>query len=166
MNRLIRLLTLGLVVVSAASTVPGAVSPDIVISQVYGGGGNSGAIYTNDFVELYNRGTVAVDVTGWTVQYGSSTGTSWQTTPLAGSIAPGKYFLVQELAGAGGTTALPTPDAIGTIAMSGTAGKIALVRSATTLTTACPTGGTIADLVGYGTANCSETAPTPALTNT
>ena len=54
-----------------------AVSSSIVISQVYGGGGNSGATYKNDFIELYNPGTTAVDVTGWTVQYGSATGTTW-----------------------------------------------------------------------------------------
>jgi ABC-type sugar transport system substrate-binding protein len=34
-----------------------AVSTDVVIGQVYGGGGNSGATYTNDFVQLDNRGT-------------------------------------------------------------------------------------------------------------
>src|SRR5215212_9571120 len=131
MNRAIRLLIAGLTFAFAASTVSRAVSPDIVISQIYGGGGNAGATFINDFVELYNRGTEPVDVTGWAVQYASSTGATWQTTPLVGVIAPGKYFLVQELAGTGGTTALPTPDAIGTIAMSGTAGKIALVRSTT-----------------------------------
>ncbi len=54
-----------------------AVSTSIVISQVYGGGGNSGATYKNDFIELYNLGSAAVDVTGWSVQYGSSTGSSW-----------------------------------------------------------------------------------------
>ena len=86
-----------------------AVSPDIVISQVYGGGGNSGATFKNDFIELYNRGSVAVNVTGWTVQYASSTGSSWQKTTLAGTIEPGKYFLVQEAQGAGGTVDLPTP---------------------------------------------------------
>ncbi len=43
-------------------------------------------------------------------------------------IEPGQYYLVQEAAGAGGTVNLPTPDAIGTIAMSGTAGKVALVE--------------------------------------
>ena len=31
-----------------------------MISQVYGGGGNSGATYTHDFVELYNNGKLAV----------------------------------------------------------------------------------------------------------
>ncbi len=166
MNRAIRLLIVGLVFIAAASTVPRAVSPDVVISQVYGGGGNAGATYTNDFVELYNRGSAPVDITGWTVQYASSTGATWQTTPLAGSISPGKYFLVQELAGAAGTTALPAPDSIGVIPMSGTAGKIALVRSTTPLAVGCPAGGDIVDFVGYGTANCSETAPTAALSNT
>jgi len=76
-----------------------AASPDIVISQVYGGGGNSGATYTNDFIELYNRGSAAVDVTGWTVQYASAAGGTWQTTQLSGTIQPGRYFLVQEAVG-------------------------------------------------------------------
>jgi hypothetical protein len=31
-----------------------AISTTIVISQVYGGGGNSDAPYTHDFVELFN----------------------------------------------------------------------------------------------------------------
>jgi predicted extracellular nuclease len=140
-----------------------AASPDIVISQVYGGGGNSGATLKNDFIELYNRGSVAVNVTGWTVQYASATGTSWQKTVLAGTIEPGKYFLIQEAAGAGGTVDLPAPNAIGTIAMNGTGAKVALVNNSTTLTGSCPT---VVDFVGYGGANCSETSPTPALSNT
>src|SRR5713226_9617459 len=86
-----------------------AVSSSIVISQIYGGGGNSGATFKNDFIELFNRGTATVSITGWSVQYTSSTGTSWQVTNLSGSIAPGKYYLIQEAAGTGGTTDLPTP---------------------------------------------------------
>src|SRR4029450_12353334 len=42
---------------------------DVVISQIYGGGGNSNATYHNDYVELYNRGGSAVDLTGWSLQY-------------------------------------------------------------------------------------------------
>ncbi len=142
-----------------------AVSPDMVISQVYGGGGNSGATFKNDFIELYNRGSVAVNVTDWTVQYASSAGTSWQKTTLAGTVEPGKYFLVQEAAGAGGTVDLPTPNAIGTIAMGATAGKVALVNNSTTLAGACPTG--LVDFVGFGSATtCSETTPTANLSNT
>src|SRR5512137_1852275 len=95
----------------APQQVAQAVSTTVVISQVYGGGGNSGATFKNDFIELYNRGISAVDVTGWTVQYASSTGSSWQKTILSGIIDPGKYYLVQEAAGAGGTVNLPTPNA-------------------------------------------------------
>ena len=91
-----------------------AASPDVVIAQVYGGGGNSGATLTNDYIELYNRGTTAVDLTGWSVQYASAAGTSWQVTAAvrqhrAGRRLPGR----QESAGTGGTDALPTPDATG-----------------------------------------------------
>src|SRR5664279_2876321 len=78
----------------------------IVISQVYGGGGNSGATLKNDFVELFNRGASPVNVTGWSVQYASSTGTSWQATSLTGTIGAGQYFLVQEAPGAAGTADL------------------------------------------------------------
>src|SRR5947207_7093447 len=86
-----------------------AVSADITISQVYGGGGNTGAPYRNDFIELYNRGTTSVTVTGWTVQYASATGSSWSKTALTGDIAPGHHYLVAESAGTVGA-ALPTPD--------------------------------------------------------
>ena len=102
-------------------------SPTLVISQVYGGGGNSGAKYKNDFVELFNRGTTAVSVSGWSVQYASATGSSWQVTTLSGTIQPGHYYLVQEAAGSGGTTNLPTPDATGSISMSLSSGKVAPV---------------------------------------
>ncbi len=143
-----------------------AASPTIVISQVYGGGGNSGATYTNDFIELHNRSDVAVSVAGWTVQYASASGTTWSSTALSGSIAAGGYYLIQQAAGTGGSTALPTPDVIGTIAMSASSAKVALVSSTTLLSGSCPTGGSIVDVVGYGSATCSETAPTATLANT
>src|SRR5438132_2778636 len=106
----------------------GSVS-SVVISQIDGGGGNSGAQYRNDFIELLNNGQTTVSLAGWSVQYASAAGTTWQATALNGSIAPGHYILVQEAAGAGGTTPLPTPDFTGSINMSATAGKVALVRS-------------------------------------
>jgi hypothetical protein len=143
----------------------------VSISQVYGGGGNSGAPYRNDFIELYNRGTTAVDLTGWSVQYAATTGTNWAVTPLSGSIAPGGYYLVQEAAGANlSAPALPTPDASGAIAMAAGAGKVALLN-VTTLTppgTACPTGAQVIDFVGYGTGtNCFEgPGPTATISNT
>ncbi|WP_242109249.1 lamin tail domain-containing protein [Luteimonas aquatica] len=150
----------------AAIGFAGAAQAQVTISQVYGGGGNSGATLKSDFIELHNNGTSAVDLTGWSVQYASATGSSWQVTTLSGSIAPGAYYLVKEADGSGGTASLPTPDATGTIPMSGTAGKVALVNATTALSGACPTGNI--DFVGFGgTANCAEgSAPTPAPSNT
>jgi endonuclease/exonuclease/phosphatase family metal-dependent hydrolase len=150
----------------AAAAPAWAISPNIVVSQVYGGGGNSGATYRNDFIELFNRGSTTVSVTGWSVQYASATGSTWQVTNLAGTIQAGKYYLVQEAAQGGGTQDLPTPDATGSIPMSATTGKVALVNSTTMLSGTCPTGANIIDFVGYGGANCFETAPTAALSNT
>jgi uncharacterized repeat protein (TIGR01451 family) len=142
----------------------------VVISQVYGGGGNSGATLRHDFIELRNNGPTAVDLTGWSVQYASSTGTTWGgRTNLSGSIPAGGFYLIQQAQGAGGTVDLPTPDAVGTIAMAGTAGKVALSRSTTALTGACPlTDANVADFVGFGSAaNCFEgSAPTGTLSNT
>lgn len=146
----------------------------VVISQVYGGGGNSGATWKNDFIELLNTGSAAVRINGWSVQYASSSGSSWSVTPIAAGssdvfLQPGQYYLVQEAPGAGGTKSLTAPDAMGTIAMSATAAKVALAGSTSALSGACPSGGTVKDLVGYGTANCPTAAnggTAPLLTNT
>ncbi len=55
-----------------ASAASGSGTGSIVVSQLFAAGGNSGASYTNDYVELFNRGTSAVSLTGWTLQYASS----------------------------------------------------------------------------------------------
>ena len=145
-----------------------AVSTTVVISQVYGGGGNAGATFKNDFIELFNRGATTLNLTGWSVQYGSATGSTWSPTPLSGTIQPGQYYLVQEAPGAGGSVNLPTPDATGSIAMGATAGKVILANVATPLSGSCPSGAAVVDLVGYGTtANCFEDgAATAAPSNT
>lgn len=150
-----------------------AVSPDVVISQVYGGGGNTGATYKNDFIELFNRGTTPVTITGWSVQYASATGNTWQRTNVSGVLGPGQYYLVQEGAGAGGTVDLPAPDATGSIAMGATAGKVALVTNQTNLTCgatigSCFPNAAIWDFIGYGTTanNFEGAGPAPAPSNT
>ncbi|MEP6920872.1 MAG: lamin tail domain-containing protein, partial [bacterium] len=110
--------------------LPLAPSTTVVISQAYGGGGNTGSTFRNDFIELFNRGTTPQLLTGWAVQYASATGTTWQVTNLTNvTLQPGQYYLVQEAQGAGGTTSLPTPDAIGTIALAAAAGKVALTNT-------------------------------------
>ena len=141
----------------------------LVISQLYGGGGNSGAQFTHDFIELFNRGTTTVDLSDWSVQYLGATGTStWSTTSLSGLLRPGQYYLVQENSAGANGAALPTPDTIGSITMAATAGKIALVSNKTPLSGSCPSGASIADMVGYGnTATCFEgSGPAPAASAT
>jgi len=66
-------LLIALLFAGALMVVPAArsASSDMVVSQVYGGGGNSGATYANDFVELFNRGASAVDLGAWSIQYAS-----------------------------------------------------------------------------------------------
>ncbi|HKR00189.1 MAG TPA: lamin tail domain-containing protein [Pyrinomonadaceae bacterium] len=156
---------------------------NLVISQVYGGGNNSSATFQRDFIEIFNRGTTTVNfaITPYSVQYASSGapfGTS-KTDLTSGTIAPGRYFLIQE---AGGTTTgapLPTPDATGSIAMGNTSGKVALVFGTTLLpeeicpgddgaTPFNPNNGAIVDFVGYGSVSCYEgpTGPAPAPSNT
>ena len=148
------------------SAAPAHAASDIVISQVYGGGGNSGATLKNDFIELFNRGNTPVSLAGWSVQYASATGSTWnnKTDLPAVTLQPGQFFLIQEAAGTGGTASLPAPDSTGTIAMSGSNGKVALVASTTALSGATPSG--YVDLVGYGSANHAEGSPAPALSNT
>jgi trimeric autotransporter adhesin len=130
------------------------------ISQAYVAGGNTGATFNQDFVELFNAGNTAVAIGGWSVQYASATGTAWAASPIpaGASIAPGQYFLMA-MATTGATgAALPTPDATGTSSMSATAGKIALVNTTTALSgsTAC-SNATVVDVLGYGsTATCAE----------
>lgn len=151
-----------------------AINSVVVISQLYGGGGNSGAVYHNDFIELYNRGTATVDLAGWSVQYASATGSTWGKQTLGGTIAPGEYYLI----------ALGSNDPTGTIGaplpaanidatsngfnMSATTGKVALVDNSVDLTGGCPitTSVQVQDFVGYGTANCREgTTNAPGPTN-
>jgi Bacterial Ig-like domain (group 3)/Lamin Tail Domain len=160
---------------SISLTVQFPAAPTTVkISQIYGGGGNSGATYTNDFFEIFNQSNAAVDISNWSIQQTSAAGAAWTVTrlcPVNGScvLGAGHYYLVQLAAGTSGTTPLPTADAVGTVNLGATSGKVALVANTITLPSiACPTGNGIVDFVGYGgsSANCSEASPAAAPSNT
>ncbi|HET8641675.1 MAG TPA: lamin tail domain-containing protein [Pseudonocardiaceae bacterium] len=156
-------------VVGAAAAAPSmAASPDVVLSEVYGGGGNSGAPYRNDFVELYNRGGSTVPLAGWSVQYASAAGTTWLVTALGGEIAPGTRYLIRLGSGGSSGAVLPAPDATGGTNLSATSGKVALVTSTAALGCGgnCDGAPGVRDFVGYGSANDYEGAPAPALSNT
>ena len=176
-RNLLSLSAIALALALAVSFLPAAhparaTSPGVVISQIYGAGGNSGALLNHDYVELFNRGTTSVSLSGLSIQYASATGTgNFSANPVAllsGTLAPGQYYLVQ-LAGGTNGSPLPAADASGTINMSATGGKVALVNGLTGL--ACNGSSTpctpaqlaqIVDLVGLDGANFYETAAAPA----
>src|SRR4029079_15611536 len=144
--------------------IVGDVVPPVVISQVFGGGGEPGAPFHNDFVELFNRGASPADLGTWSLQYATGTGTSWEVIPLSGVLQPGRYHLGQLATGGGGGAALPAPNATGTTNVDFAAGKLALLSTTTAQTGSCPASGVV-DLVGYGAADCFEGAG-PAPTGT
>lgn len=161
--------TVGVIAITPTSAAGNEPSHDLVVNEIYGGGGNSGAKYSHDFVELANRGKDTVSVDGWSVQYHSrDSNGSWQVTKLSGKIKPGKLYLIQEAKGAGGSAGLPNPDATGTIPLAASSGTVALVHDTHALTChgsdTCSSGAV--DLVGYGNATISETAPAAGGSNT
>jgi hypothetical protein len=157
----------------------------VVVSQVYGGGGNTGAPYTHDFVELHNRSsTASVSLANWAIyrtfdtSAGATGSSAWRKQVLSGTLPPGGYFLIQAGPGAscdGGPCGalLPAPDlSVATAAdwaMGATSGKILLSSDqSVAITGSCPTGSFVVDFVGYGlTANCAyASAPTLGPSNT
>ncbi|MGZ3419309.1 MAG: lamin tail domain-containing protein [Polyangiales bacterium] len=148
-------------------TVEQALSSDLVISQVYGAGGNASATYNTDFVEIFNRGSSPASLAGLSIQYASAAGTSWLVTPLPSKSVPaGGYFLVG-LASSTTGGALPTADATGSSNMAAANGRVALVKVTTALGcgTSCKSNSDVIDFVGYGTAADHEgtgAAPAPA----
>ena len=171
MHRIRLLVPLVLALVVGAPSASAA-SAGVVVSQVYAGGGNSGASYTNDFVELFNGGSSAVDLSGSTLQYASAASTSWSVTALTGSIQPGHHYLVQLASSGSVGAALPAPDATGTTNIANSGGKVALVQGTTALSCgatagSCSAVSSVADLVGYGSAADYEGAgAAPALSST
>jgi len=143
-----------------------SMNAQIVINEIYGAGGgsNSAILYKYDFVELKNIGSTAVTLTGAYLQYASATGNfnggnSNHALPNI-TLAPGQTYLLQEgnAGSAGGD--LPTPDSVGTINLSGTAGKIALTTNNTAPTAA--TSSNVIDFVGYGSTASAYEGTTPA----
>ncbi|MET4075024.1 choice-of-anchor D domain-containing protein [Hymenobacter sp. UYCo722] len=171
--------------------LPLAGRAQVVISQVYaaGGSGVAGTTYTRDYVELFNRGTAAIDISGYAIQYaagatttGSYTANAVTATPGTPiNLQPGQYYTVV-LGGAGTAgatiaqgTAAGNADyvtATTTSSLSNSQGKLALTNNTTALaiTTATtpPASAALQDFVGYGaTASAYEgTAAAPAPTNT
>ena len=166
----------GLTAVLAIAATSAFAANQVRISQVYGGGGSAsaGPTYNVDYVEIFNSGATPVNVGGWTIEYGSATG-SWGssasnifTFPANTFIQPCKYLLVASaVPSAGGGTLPLTPDFTFTIAASATNGKVALFNAVNTnLACGLELPGTLVDKVSFGSGNCSEVAATGVLSTT
>ncbi len=151
----------------------------LVISQMYGGGGNSGAPFTNDFVELYNPTASPISLNGLSLQYAAATSASWNSVSLPNvSVAPAHYFLIQAAAGTTVTNIPLSPSADFVVPATGssgnalnfsaTSGKVVIANGTAALAVSCPPASAYIAFIGYGpTANCFEgTSPAPAPTNT
>ena len=96
---------------------------------------------SNEFVEIVNVGTAAVDLSGCKLVYRSAAGTSdtsLDTIPSGTTLAAGAFYLF----GGSGYAGPPAADQSFGTALAATGGGLAL-RDAS---------GTIVDSVGYGTA--------------
>ena len=138
-----------------------ALSGQIVISQIHGGGGNNDGVLSNDYVELFNPGVQPVALSGWTLQYASAAGSSWDRVLLSGSITPGRRMLIVLFGGP-----KPLPDIAGGDLRAGLnihheSGKLALVAGSSNLQGSNP-AGPIVDFIGYGAANVARGRPAPA----
>ncbi|HVG13566.1 MAG TPA: lamin tail domain-containing protein [Chitinophagaceae bacterium] len=131
----------------------------LVISQVYGGGGNNGALFTHDFVELFNPTTAAISLSGLSLQYAATSAASWSKLDLSGTVLPGHYFLIKLGSGGSGGNALPVPDLSGSLGMNATGGTVALLENLNVIpANTCPSA--YIDLVGYGSGTmCKEVNP-------
>ena len=158
----------GLFVVAAVGVVPLAASPPagavmesgLVISQVYGGGGTSGATYNSDFVELFNRGSNTESLLGWSLQFAAGGSNTWSVMPLSGTLEPGKHLLVKLGSSGSSGASLPAADMVNTGIDLGTQSAKVAIRANTSAFTSCAEGWSI-DLVSYGYADCAEFTPGP-----
>lgn len=152
------------------------VHSQVVISQIYGAGGNTGAIFTHDYVELFNLTSSPVDLSGWTLNYASATGSfgtsNRNTLPDGTTISANSYLLIQLAGGTNGNPLPVTADVViatSPINLAAANGKIALTSDNVALSGTDPSGASnLIDFVGFGTANGFEgagAAPAPSTVN-
>jgi len=153
----------------ASSTAP------VVISAIFGGGNNAGALWNCDLVELFNRSQNPVDISNWSLQYASATGASVSSViPLStlASLAtiPAGGYRTLRMSTAGTANGLtPSVDAVAVplTSMDNNFARLALVDNITNIGNNFGAASVI-DFVGYGinSLNFEGTGPTPTIDNT
>ncbi|MFZ4725131.1 MAG: S8 family serine peptidase [Paludibacter sp.] len=116
--------------------------PAVMITQVYGGGGNSGATYKSDFIEFLNTTDSDINISGWCLYYIAATSSSTSQKfefPANTIIKAGKFFALKGGEGAGTQPAWNVIfDGTCTLNLSGSTGKILLLTSNATFTLSTP----------------------------
>ncbi len=162
------------VIAAPAGQAQSVADPNLRISQIYTRGGEAGAIYQSDFIELFNRGTSTVDINGWSISITGLEGFPANTTAVISftanfslPILPGRHLLLQFVGSGTNGQPLSGDIPVPILNLAGSGGQIALLGKGQTLPPGCPGApdltGAVVDYVGYGTATCSEgNAPTLA----
>ncbi len=153
----------GIFAISSLVQAQAVADSNIRISQIYTRGGEAGAIYQNDFIELYNRGNSTVDISGWTLSItsfdeSSSIGVRFLSPSIP--FPPGTHLLFTFPSGGANGQVLTGDVPIPVGSLGATGGQIALLAKDKTLPVGCPASpdltGAVVDYVGYGTAMCFE----------
>ncbi|MFJ5714129.1 CehA/McbA family metallohydrolase [Neobacillus sp. NPDC093127] len=116
---------------------PTGISPgDVVFSQLYVNGGNSGAFYKTKFFELYNNTDKDIDLNGWSIAYSAAATMNFGAgQALSGVIKAHGYFLVVGATGATGADLPVKADVTTTLNPSGsTGGALVLAKKKTAVT--------------------------------
>ena len=119
---------------------------NVVINEVYGGGGNKGAEFDSDFVELYNPTDQPIDVTGWKIEQRAVNNNVGNTHTLTGVVPAKSTFLITSTPGSNGDAITDSDDTTATFNFSGK-GAIAVLLDA---------NNTEVDLLGWGGASRAE----------
>jgi len=162
----------------AAAIAQSTADPNIRISQIYTRGGEAGAAFQNDFIELFNRGSVDVDINGWSLNISNFAGTPPNIQISATSIRfvsssgiilrAGSHLLIKFGGnGANGQPINNTDINLNPFPISDAGGQIVLLGKDKTLPFSyCPAApdltGVVVDYVGYGIAICYENTVAPA----
>ncbi len=127
----------GTVTLTCAAAAPVGV-PSVRINEVETGTTSSAA---DEFVEMVNAGTAAVDISGWRVVYRSAAGTADTTVatiPAGTTLAAGAFYLL----GGSGYAGAAAADQSFSTGLAGTGGATGIRDGS----------GTLVDSVGWGTA--------------
>lgn len=140
----------------------------LVISQVYGGTGGSGALFNRDYVELFNRSSQPASLAGLQLHYAGSSGDFVLAASLPdATVPPGGHYLVGFAAGERGQDLRVDAAGLPAVNLLPAHGKVALARNvagddAGAQALGCGASrcksGRVVDLVGYGVATDHEGA--------